>query len=38
MVTSKINEQIQYAAQAPAMFEYIRERFEWTDGQCSMVN
>ena len=38
MVTSKINEQIQYAAQAPAMFEYIMDRFEWTDGQCSMVN
>lgn len=38
MVTTKLNEQIQYAAQAPAMFEYIREKFEWTDGQCSCVN
>jgi hypothetical protein len=39
MVTSKINEQIQYTAQAPAMFEYIlRDRFEWADGQCFMVN
>eukprot|EP00970_Alexandrium_tamarense_P014567 scaffold4197_cov152-Alexandrium_tamarense.AAC.1 len=31
-------EQIQYAGQAPKMFEYIWERFEWMDHQCCSVN
>ena len=38
MVTTELNEQIQYASQAPKMFEYIRERFEWTDRQCSCTS
>jgi hypothetical protein len=31
MVTSHMAEQIQYAGQAPPMFQYIHDRFEWTD-------
>ena len=31
MVTTEINEQIQYAAQAPKLFEYLREKFDWID-------
>jgi hypothetical protein len=38
MITSHMAEQIQYAGQAPKMFQYIRERFEWTDHQCCSVN
>jgi hypothetical protein len=38
MVTTDINEQIQYAAQAPKMFEYIADKFGWTDPQVSTVN
>ena len=38
MITSHMAEQIQYAGQAPKMFQYIRERFEWTDQQCCSVN
>ena len=37
-VTTKMAEQIQYAAQAPRMFEYIQERFEWTNAQCQSIN
>jgi hypothetical protein len=38
MVTSHMAEQIQYAGQAPQMFQYIRDRFEWTDQQCTAIN
>eukprot|EP01082_Thalassiosira_pseudonana_P008637 g7672.t1 g7672 contig26:13077-14873(-) len=38
LITSHMAEQIQYAGQAPKMFQYIRERFEWTDQQCCSVN
>jgi hypothetical protein len=39
MVTTELNEhQIQYAAQAPKMFEYIVDKFGWTDAQVSTVN
>lgn len=38
MVTTDFNEQIQYAAQAPKMFDYIANKFGWTDPQVSTVN
>jgi ribonuclease HI len=38
MVTSNIKEQIQYANQAPAMAQYIKDKFEWTDNQYTSVN
>jgi hypothetical protein len=38
MVKSHMAEQIQYAGQAPPMFRYIRDRFEWTDQQCTAIN
>ena len=38
MVTTEINEQIQWAAHAPAMFTYLRGRYEWTDNQLGSVN
>eukprot|EP01082_Thalassiosira_pseudonana_P016026 g13601.t1 g13601 contig9:13162-14655(+) len=38
MVTSHMAEQIQYAGQAPPMFQYIQDRFEWTDQQCTAIN
>ena len=37
-VTTKMDEQIHYAAHAPEMFEYLCERFEWVDVQLSGVN
>ena len=37
-VTTKMDEQIHYAAHAPEMFKYLRERFEWVDAQLSGVN
>jgi hypothetical protein len=38
MVTTELNEQIQYASQAPKLFEYIADKFSWTDAQVSTVN
>jgi cupin superfamily acireductone dioxygenase involved in methionine salvage len=38
MVTKDINEQIQYARQAPQMLEYISERTGWTTCQVASVN
>jgi hypothetical protein len=38
MVTSNIKEQIQYANQAPAMAQYIKDKFVWTDNQYNSVN
>ena len=34
-VTTKMDEQIHYAAHASEMFEYLCERFEWVDAQLS---
>ena len=38
MVTTKMGEQIQYAAHAPPMFEYLRHQFEWIDNQVGSIN
>ena len=37
-VTTKMDEQIQYAAHSPSMFQYLCERHEWVDGQLSTIN
>jgi hypothetical protein len=38
MVTTEINAQIQYAAQAPKLFTYLMEKFDWIDTQISALN
>jgi hypothetical protein len=38
MVTTEINAQIQYAAQAPKLFTYLMEKFGWIDTQISALN
>jgi hypothetical protein len=38
MVTTEINEQIQYATQAPKPFTYLIEKFDWIDTQISALN
>ena len=38
MVTTQMNEQIQYAAQAPEMIKYICKVHEWTEDQFKSIN
>jgi len=38
MVTSHLQDQIQYAGQAEEMLQYIADNFEWTDAQARCVN
>jgi hypothetical protein len=38
MVTSYLQDQIQYAGQAEEMLQYIADNFEWTDAQARCVN
>ena len=38
MVTTKMEEQIKYAAHAKQQFTYLRKKYEWTDSQLSTVN
>ena len=37
-ITTKMDEQLHYAAHAPKMFEYLCERFEWVDAHLSGAN
>lgn len=37
-VTTKMNDQIQYAASAEPMFKFLCKRFEWTDQQPQEIN
>jgi len=38
LVTTKMDEQIQYAAHAGPMLEYIQQKFEWTHQQTDGIN
>ena len=38
MVTAHTHGQIKYAIIAPLIFDYIQERFKWTDLQCEATN
>ena len=38
LITSRLEEGIQSARYSEEMHDYIRERFEWTDQQTSMIN
>ena len=38
IVTAEMTEQIDYTAHAPAMFIYLRGKYEWTDNQLHSIN
>ena len=38
MVTTEMDEQIAYAAHAPAQVKYLMDKYEWTDTQVSAIN